>query len=149
MVENDIVWMSASEVTGGIRTGCFTAADVAEAMIERIQAVNPVINALVHCDPDRIRRDALALDARHAAGEPMGPLFGIPYTIKELTPVAGVPHTLGFEVFKDRIAGEDAIVVERMRAADGLYLGQTNISEAGYCAVSRNRLFGSARNPWN
>ncbi len=149
MVENDIVWMSASEVNGGIRAGRLTAADVAEAMIERIQAVNPVINALVHCDPDRIRRDTLALDARHAAGEPMGPLFGIPYTIKELTPVAGVPHTLGFEVFKDRIAGEDAIVVERMRAADGLYLGQTDISEAGYCAVSRNRLFGTTRNPWN
>ncbi len=116
-------------------------------MIGRIRAVNPAINALVHLDEDRIHREAAALDAKRASGRPLGALFGVPYTHKELTPVAGVPHTLGFAFLKDRLAQHDAIVVERMRAADGLYLGQTNSSEGGYSAISHNRLFGATRNP--
>lgn len=145
----DVVWASAVELTSWVRDGHVTVARVAEVMIERLHAVNPTINAVVHFDVDRIRRDARALDAKRAAGGPLGTLHGVPYTVKELTPVAGVPHTLGFELLKDNVARQDALVVQRMRAADGLYLGQTNAPEAGYCATTTNRLFGTTRNPWN
>ncbi len=146
----DVMWASAGEITNGVRAGHLTVARVAEVMIDRIQAVNPAINAIAHFDADRIRRDAQALDDKQATGVELGALFGVPYTIKELTPVAGVPHTLGgFAMLKDNIAQEDALLVQRMRAADGLYLGQTNSPEAGYCGVTTNRLFGATRNPWN
>jgi Asp-tRNA(Asn)/Glu-tRNA(Gln) amidotransferase A subunit family amidase len=146
---DDIIWAGSAELAAWLGDGRVTVAQIAEALIERIDAVNPTINALVHLDVDRIRRDAVALDAKRASGQPLGALFGIPYTHKELTPVAGVPHTLGFAFLKDRVASEDAIVVERMRAADGLYLGQTNSCEGGYSATTSNRLFGTTRNPWN
>ncbi|GLY16734.1 amidase family protein [Kineosporia sp. NBRC 101677] len=149
MDDTDIIWADAAELTAGARDGRLTVAQIAEAMIGRIRAVNPAINALVHFDEDRIHRDAAALDAKRASGRPLGAFFGVPYTHKELTPVAGVPHTLGFAFLKDCLAQHDAIVVERMRAADGLYLGQTNSSEGGYSAISHNRLFGATRNPWN
>ena len=145
----DVVWASAAELKGWLRDGHVSVVQVAEVMIERLGVVNPVVNAVVHVDVDRIRRDARDLDAKRAAAGPLGTLYGVPYTIKEITPVAGVPHTLGFELLKDRIARQDAIVVQRMRAADGLYLGQTNAPEAGYCATTTNRLFGTTRNPWN
>jgi Asp-tRNA(Asn)/Glu-tRNA(Gln) amidotransferase A subunit family amidase len=145
----DLVWASSADLTTWIRGGYVTVGQIAEAMIDRIDAVNPTINAVVHLDVERIRRDARALDAKRAAGDPLGLLHGIPYTIKESTPVAGVPQTLGFERLKGNVARQDAIVVRRMRAADGLYLGQTNAPEAGYCATTTNRLFGTTRNPWD
>lgn len=146
----DVIWASAADITGWVRAGHLTVAQVADVMIERIHAVNPTINAVVHLDVDRIRRDARALDDKRAAGGALGALFGVPYTVKELTPVAGVPHTLGgFSMLKDNVAQQDALLVQRMRTADGLYLGQTNTPEAGYCAVTSNELFGTTRNPWN
>jgi len=145
----DIVWASAADLMGWVHDGRVSVAQVAEVMIDRIHVVNPTINAVVHLDVDQIRRDARALDAKRAAGGPVGALHGVPYTVKELTPVAGVPHTLGFELLKDNVAHQDAMLVQRMRAADGLYLGQTNTPEAGYCATTANRLFGTTRNPWN
>ncbi len=145
----DVVWAGAAELTSWVRDGHVTVAQVAEVMIERLHAVNPTVNAVVHFDVDRIRRDARVLDAKRAAGGPLGALHGVPYTVKEVTPVAGVPHTLGFELLKDNVAEKDALVVQRMRAAGGLHLGQTNAPEAGYCATTTNRLFGTTRNPWN
>src|SRR5690606_16779757 len=134
---DDLMWASASDITGWIRAREVTAAHVAETMIERIQDVNPVINALVHVDEDRIRRDAAALDEKLATGADLGSLFGVPYIVKELTPVAWVPYTLvGFAMLKDNIAQDDALIVKRLLGADGLYLGQTISSEAGYCGIT-------------
>ena len=147
--EEDLVWATAADLLVWVREGRVTVVRVAEAMIERLHAVNPTINAVVHVDVDRIRRDARALDAERAAGGTLGALHGVPYTVKEITPVAGVPHTLGFELLRDVVAREDALVVQRMRAAGGLHLGQTNAPEAGYCATTTNRLFGTTRNPWD
>lgn len=148
--QTEIVWATSSELRGWIRDGHLTVVDVAEAMIDRIHGVNPVLNAIVHLDVERILRDARALDAKRASGGALGALHGVPYTIKEVTPVAGVPLTFGgFEALKDNIAQRDAIVVERMKSAEGLYLGQTNSPEAGYCGTTTNRLFGTTRNPWN
>ncbi|MBT0773499.1 amidase [Kineosporia sp. J2-2] len=149
MNDTEIVRAGVAELTGWIHEGRVNVAEIAEAVIARIEAVNPAVNAIVRLDADRVRRDARTLDALRASGATIGPLHGIPYTVKELTPVAGVPHTLGVEMLRGNVARDDAIVVRRLKAAGGLYLGQTNTAEFGYGPVTRNRLYGTTRNPWN
>lgn len=146
---NDIVWMSAQEMRTRIANKELSARDVAGAMVERIDAVNPKINAVINYDPDKILQDAQALDEKQARGEKLGPLHGIPYTIKDITAVKGLPLTLGIKALKDNVVDYDAPIVERMKDADGLFLGKTNTPEAAYCGRSSNHLFGVTRNPWN
>src|SRR5690606_14913165 len=83
-----------------------------------------------------------------AKGEPLGPLHGVPFTIKDLTAVKGRPLTFGMVPLKDNIAEADAVVVSRLKAAGGLFLGKTNTPESGYYGNTDNHLFGPTHNPW-
>lgn len=145
----ELQWMSASEMAQEIKTENLSAREVARGLIEAVERVNPKINAIIHWDPDQVLEDAQRLDDKQAREGISGPLHGVPYTIKDLTAVEGLPLTMGIRSLKDSIAPNDAPIVERMKAADGLFLGKTNTPEAGYCGKTTNHLFGATRNPWD
>ncbi|XBB67939.1 amidase family protein [Nocardioides sp. WV_118_6] len=145
---DEIGWLSATEIAAAVRSRRLRVADIAEAMIERVERINPAVNALVWFDPEQVRRDAAALDAAQDTGAATGPLHGVPFTIKDLTAVAGVPLTFGMKPLRDNIADHDAVIVERLTAAGGLFLGKTNTPESGYKGATDNHLFGATHNPW-
>lgn len=132
-----------------VRSRQISPVEIAEDHLARIEAVNPAINAFVHVDADKVRARARDLEAAVMRGDALGPLHGVPYAIKDITPVEGLPLTLGLLPFKDNVATFSAEIVKRIEAAGGLLLGKTNTPEAGYCGVTDNHLFGPTRNPWN
>lgn len=146
---NEIPWMPAHEMATLVQAGELSAREIAQAMVDRVEAVNPLINAIVYWDPEQVVRDAAKLDEAQAKGEAIGSLHGIPYTIKDLTSMEGLPLTNGIKALKDNIGIADAPIVERMKGSGGLFLGRTNTPEAGYCGKTTNHLFGATLNPWN
>jgi aspartyl-tRNA(Asn)/glutamyl-tRNA(Gln) amidotransferase subunit A len=146
---DELCWVSAAELAQRIHTSEVTPTDVAEQVVARIEAVNPEVNAFIHFDREKVLRDAEQLTEVQRRGEQLGPLHGVPYSIKDLTAVAGLPLTFGLAPLKDNIPEHDAAVVTRLREAGGLYLGKTNTIESGYhCGSTDNHLFGPTHNPW-
>ncbi|GAC85934.1 amidase [Gordonia paraffinivorans] len=148
MDADQYAWMSATEIAAKIAAGELTALEVAEAACARIEAINPLINAYVHYDREQVLADARELDAKQAAGEPLGPLHGVPFAIKCLTEVAGLPNTHSMTPFADEIGKEDAVVVARLKAAGGLFTGLTNAPEGGYYGGTDSHLYGPTHNPF-
>lgn len=146
---DELCWVPAAELARRIRSGEVTPTDVAEQLVPRIEAVNPGLNAFITFDRDQVLRDAAQLTEAQRRGEFTGPLHGVPYSIKDLTAVAGLPLTFGLAPLKDNMPPRDAAVARRMREAGGLFLGKTNTIESGYhCGSTDNHLFGPTRNPW-
>jgi Asp-tRNA(Asn)/Glu-tRNA(Gln) amidotransferase A subunit family amidase len=145
---DELCFRPAAELARDVRENRLSPVEIAEAFIDRVQRVNPQLNALVHFDPEQVRADALALERAQRGDLPLGPIHGVPFTIKDLTAVAGVPLTFGMTPLKDNIAEADATVVTRLRAAGGLFLGKTNTPESGYYGGTDNHLFGPTHNPW-
>jgi len=145
---SDIFFTSALDLSKAVREKRVSPTEIADTFLRRIEAVNPVINAYVYCDADAVRKRARELEKSAMKGAFHGPLHGVPYSIKDLTAVKGVPLTFGMVPFKDNIAREDAAIVRRMNAAGGLFLGMTNTPESGYKGVTDNHLFGPTQNPW-
>lgn len=146
--KTEIPWASASELVALTTTGQLKVADIAEALITHIEATNPEINAIVDFDPDQIRNDAQELDRKFAKKETVGPLFGVPFTIKDLTAVKGRKLTFGMSAMAENIADHDAVIFQRLKASGGLFLGKTNTPESGYYGGTDNHLYGPTHNPW-
>ena len=144
----EIAWASASELALAVRQRRLSPVEISDALLARVEAVNPGINAYVHVDADRVRRRARDLEAAVMRGDELGVLHGVPYSIKDLTAVAGLPLTFGLAPLRDQIASTSAVVVERLERAGGCLLGKTNTPEGGYYGVTDNHLFGPTRNPW-
>jgi Asp-tRNA(Asn)/Glu-tRNA(Gln) amidotransferase A subunit family amidase len=127
-----------------------SARELVTATLERIESVDPQINAFVAIDGESALTEATALDARIVAGETVGPLAGIPIGVKDLEDAAGFTTTQGSVVYADSPpAIADSPLVERLRAAGCIVVGKTNTPELGHKADTTNPLFGSTRNPWN
>ncbi len=148
MNTSDPGWMSATEMAAQVASKSLSPNEIAEEMIRRVDEINPAVNAIVHFDADQVRRDAAELTRAQASGEQLGPLHGVPFTIKDLTDVRGLPTTFGLKPMRDNIAERDAVIVTRLRQAGGLYLGKTNTPESGYYGGTDNHLFGPTHNPW-
>jgi aspartyl-tRNA(Asn)/glutamyl-tRNA(Gln) amidotransferase subunit A len=144
-----IEWASASELAREVSGRRLSPVEIAETLLARIEAVNGGINAFVHMNADLVRRRARELEAAVMRGEALGALHGVPYSIKDLTAVAGLPLTLGLVPFRDNVAHSSAVIVQRLEGAGGLLLGKTNTPEVGYYGATDNHLFGPTRNPWN
>lgn len=147
--EPDLTWLTATEIAHAVRTRRLRVIDVADHFIERIERLNPALNAFVVFDPAQVREDALRLDAAIEAGDDIGPLAGVPYSLKESTAARGLPHTGSMKTMEGHRAGHDAVVTQRLAAAGGLFMGKTNLPENGYYCGTENHLYGSTRNPWN
>jgi Asp-tRNA(Asn)/Glu-tRNA(Gln) amidotransferase A subunit family amidase len=144
-----LCWLPAAELAQQISADAVTPTDVAEQVVARIESINPGLNAFVTFDRDQVLQDAAQLTAAQGRGDELGPLHGVPYSIKDLTAVAGLPLTFGLEPLRDNIPEHDAAVVTWLREAGGLFLGKTNTLESGYhCGSTDNHLFGPTHNPW-
>lgn len=150
MSNNDeLCWMPAVELSTRIAAREISPLEVAEAVVRRIEWVDPQLNAFVHHDPDQIIRDAKVLTEALVGGDPISPLHGIPYSLKESCGAAGTPTTSGVVAQRGIVSERDEPVVARLKSSGSLFLGKTNVAEAGYKATSSNHLYGTTRNPWN
>jgi aspartyl-tRNA(Asn)/glutamyl-tRNA(Gln) amidotransferase subunit A len=138
--------LTAGEQARGIRDGDFSAEELTRSVLDRIEQVNPSINAFCTLN-ERALADARAADAALARGDAAGPLHGVPFSVKDLIPTANLRTTLGSTAYADWIPDQDDVSVERMRAAGAILRGKTNTRELGYGVVADNALFGPTRNP--
>jgi aspartyl-tRNA(Asn)/glutamyl-tRNA(Gln) amidotransferase subunit A len=145
----DLCFMPATDLAGAIRAKEISPVQAVEAVLDRIAAINPSINAIVTVTEELARTTARDVEKRITRGEPVGPLAGVPVTIKDLIMVKGVRTTWGSRIFERFIAPEDAPAVERLRAAGAVIVGMTNSPEFGYRATTDNPVFGETRNPWS
>jgi fatty acid amide hydrolase len=144
------LWQStASEWTERLARGEVSARESVDAQIARIEAVNPAINALVVDCFAQARREADAADARRARGERLGPLHGLPISIKECLALEGTAATGGLLARKHVIDRVDDPHVARMRAAGGIVLGKTNVPQLMAYLEGDNPVYGLTRNPWH
>ncbi|GAA1005760.1 amidase [Streptomyces thermogriseus] len=148
---DDALWtMTAGEQARAVRDGEVTAVELIDSHLERIAAVNPHVNAVTQLMADRAGEAAADLDRRRAAGEDPGPLAGVPFTVKETTPVEGVPTTLGVPRFRGLVAPADAPPVARLRAAGAVPIGHSNMPTLVLAGMhTRSELFGDTVNPWD
>ena len=120
------------------------------AHLARIQEANPRLNAIVTLLPEETLLGAAErADAAVAAGDPLGPLHGLPVAHKDLTLTRGIRTTFGSPIFADFVPEEDALIVERLRAAGAITIGKTNTPEFGAGSQTFNAVFGPTRNPWD
>jgi amidase len=140
---------SAGELAQAIATKQVSSAEVVEAHLARIEAVNAKVNAVVRVLADEARSAAAAADRQVAAGAPLGPLHGVPCTVKENIDMAGLPSTWGVPGLAEAVVPLDAPVVQRMRAAGAIPIGRTNLPDMGLRVHTDSSLHGLTRNPWN
>ncbi|MFB8414674.1 amidase [Streptomyces albidoflavus] len=150
-MQDDALWrMTAAAQAEAVRGGQVSAAELVDSHLARVEAVNPRVNAVTQLLADRAREKAARLDRGRAAGEELGPLAGVPFTVKETTPVGGVPTTFGVERFRDLVAEADAPPVARLRAAGAIPVGHGNIPTMILAGMhTRSELFGDTVNPWD
>ena len=145
----DVCFLPAIEIVRSIADRERSAAEVMEAHLARIEAVNPTLNAIVTLLPEEARRGAAAADAAVARGETLGPLHGLPVAHKDLTWTKGIRTTFGCRAFERFVPDEDALIVERLRAAGAITIGKTNTPELGAGSQTFNAVFGATRNPYD
>jgi aspartyl-tRNA(Asn)/glutamyl-tRNA(Gln) amidotransferase subunit A len=148
----------AEDATIGFTPARIMAADIAakrispveatEAILRRIDRLEPTLNAFAHLDREGALSAARAAETAIMQGAPLGPLHGVTVTVKDMMPVAGLPIGRGSHIFAGTIAPEDAPLVTRLRAAGAIVLGKTTTSEFGWSAVSHSPATGLTHNPW-
>ena len=144
----DLPWAQAHEIAEAVRSGRRTAASVIEATLGRIAAVDPRINAFTAVTAERARAEAAALARAIAAGAAPGPLAGVPFAVKNLFDIKGLPTLCGSKINRDRTpASRDALLVERLRAAGAILVGALGMGEYAYDFTGENAHDGAVRNP--
>ncbi len=145
----DLLTRPAHELARAVRRRELSPVTLVRAALEAIGAKNPSVNAFVAVRDREAIADAEALEQRLASGEDVGPLAGVPFGVKDLEDVAGLPTTFGSVPFRDYRPSCDSVQVARLRAAGAIVVGKTNTPEFGYTGLTKNLLFGVTRNPWN
>ena len=144
----DIIYFDATKLAKLIRTRELSPIEVMQAFLGRIEAVNPMINAIVTLADSALQaaRDA---EAAVMAGAELGPLHGVPFTSKDSIDTVGVLTQRGSPIFKGRVPDSDATSVARLKSAGAILLAKTNLPEFSYSTETDNLLTGRSNNPWN
>ncbi|HEY6565032.1 MAG TPA: amidase, partial [Pirellulaceae bacterium] len=143
-----ITQLTATELLHRIRNGDLSSAEVTEAFLDRAESLNPQLNAFLRIDRNALQ-DAEIVDHRRDEGLPVGPLAGLPIAVKDILCTRGQPTTCGSRMLEDFIPPYDAGVVEKLKAADAILVGKTNMDEFAMGSTTENSAFGPTRNPWN
>lgn len=146
---NDICRMDAVTLAQKIRSKELSPVEVTDAVLARMEKVNPLIGAFCTPTPDVARQQAKQVESAIVAGKSVGPLAGVPIGIKDLVETKGIKTTSGSIIYKDYIPTEDDVVVERLKNAGAIILGKTNVPELGFSGASYNMIFPPTKNPWN
>ena len=146
---NELCSKGAGELAGLIASGEATSAEVVEAYLDRIEEVNPDLNAVTVTLPDEARVAAAAVDRAVADGARLGPLAGVPFTVKENIDVAGSATTWGVAALAEQIASADAPMIARLREAGAIPLARTNLPDFAFRWDTASGRSGRTRNPWD
>ncbi|MBX6374630.1 MAG: amidase [Acetobacteraceae bacterium] len=146
---DDLTRLSATEAAAAIRARRLSPVELVEAVLAAAERSQPVLNAFVTIAAEQARAAARAAEDAVARGEPLGPLHGVPFSVKDLTNTAGLRTTMGSALFADNVPGEDAVPVARLRAAGAILIGKTTTPEFGHKPFTDSPLTGVTRNPWN
>ncbi len=140
---------SATELQQGLRQQAIRATEVIESCLHTIEQTNAKLQAFITVCADQALAEAQQIDAARSRGEPLGPLAGIPFAAKDLTPTAGVRTTLGSLLYQDWVPTQDELCIARLKQAGGILIGKTNTPEFGLGAHCTNPLFGPTANPYD
>ncbi len=149
VVGTDLTRQTASVLAGAIRTGEATAVEVTQAHLDRIAAVDSRVHAFLHIDTEAALETARTVDEKRSAGAPLGPLAGVPLALKDVLTMRGVPTTCGSRILEGWRPPYDSSVVERLRAADIVILGKTNMDEFAMGSSTEHSAYGPSHNPWD
>jgi aspartyl-tRNA(Asn)/glutamyl-tRNA(Gln) amidotransferase subunit A len=141
--------MSAAELVGSIARRDLSPVELVEYFLGRVSSIDPVVRSFVTLDHDSIRREAKQAEQRVSSGEPLGPLHGLPVSVKDLIVTKGIRTTRGSRMFEHDVPSFDAPVVARLKKAGAIVFGKTNTSEFGWKGATSNLIFPETRNPWN
>jgi amidase len=149
-VPSEIVMMDAGALAGAIRARKISCVEVMTAYLDHIDKLNPKVNAIVALQEraDLITQ-AREKDAAFARGEPVGPLHGFPFAVKDLTPVKGIRMTMGSPILKDNVPAADSAMVARVRNAGAIFIGKTNTPEFGLGSNTFNPVYGITGNAYD
>src|SRR2546428_13663155 len=148
MDATDLCFTPATELAAMIRRRTLSPVEIMDAVLARIEALNPRLNAYLTVDAERAREQAKAAEAAVMRGETLKPLHGLPVSIKDLEPSAGLRCTHGSKFFEHNMADVDGMVTGRVKAAGGIVLGKTNTSHYGHKDMCDNLIGPPCRNPW-
>ena len=147
--ENEICRMDAVTLAANIRAKKLSPTEVINAVLARMEKLEPHLHAFCTPTPDIARAQAKDVEKAIMGGQQLGPLAGVPVGIKDLVCTAGIRTVSGSIAYKEFVPDEDDIVVERLKAAGAVILGKTNVPEFGYSGVGHNAVFETTRSPWN
>jgi aspartyl-tRNA(Asn)/glutamyl-tRNA(Gln) amidotransferase subunit A len=145
----DLIRLTAERTAAAIASGEASAVEVAEAHLDRIAAIDEKVHAYLHIDREGALAQARSVDERRARGEELGPLAGVPLALKDIFTTEGVPTTVGSKILEGWIPPYDATVTKRLKAADVVILGKTNMDEFAMGSSTENSAFGPTGNPWD
>ncbi|MDF4253260.1 Asp-tRNA(Asn)/Glu-tRNA(Gln) amidotransferase subunit GatA [Streptomyces sp. WMMB303] len=145
----ELITLTAAELAARIASGEVTAVEATEAHLARIGAVDEKVNAFLHVDCEGALAQAREVDAKRERGEKLGPLAGVPLALKDLFTTEGVPTTAGSKILEGWIPPYDATVTKRLKDADVVILGKTNMDEFAMGSSTESSAYGPTANPWD
>src|SRR3954454_24348172 len=140
--------LSITEASELLRQKKISPVDLTNTCLDRIERLNPVLNAFITVTHESALAQARVAEAEIQRGEWRGPLHGIPIGLKDLIDTAGVRTTCGSALFAERVPAENAEVVQRVKRAGAVVLGKQNLQEFAYGGTSASSHYGAVRNPW-
>ena len=148
-MDAELSFASATEIAELVRSKKVAVPELTEMFFRRIDELNPKLNAYLALCPEQAMQQAKAAQDAVDRGSPLGPLHGVPISVKDLEMTKDIPTTLGSFLFRDRTPDADSVVVERVRQSGAIILGKTNTPEFGQSGSTENKLGDPCRNPWN
>ena len=146
---DELCTIDAVTMAAEIRARRLSPVEVTQAVLERMERLEPTLHAYCTPTPELAMETARRVEAAIAGGQQVGPLAGVPVAVKDLICTRGIRTVSGSRAYEDFVPDEDDVVVERLKAADAVILGKTNVPEFGYSGVGHNLVFPATRNPWN
>lgn len=145
----DLTRLSAAALSGLLSAGDVSSVDATRAHLDRIEAVDADVHAFLHVAGEKALATAAAIDARRASGERLSPLAGVPIAIKDVLATNDMPSTSGSKILEGWLPPYDATVVRKLREADLVPLGKTNMDEFAMGSSTEHSAYGPTRNPWD
>jgi aspartyl-tRNA(Asn)/glutamyl-tRNA(Gln) amidotransferase subunit A len=149
MSDQDLLFTPATDLAAAIRSKNISPVEVMDAVLDRVHALQPSLNAFITITDETAQKQAKEAEAAVMAGGDLGPLHGVPFTVKDLTFTKGVRTTMGSFIHADFVPDEDAVPVARLKDAGAILIGKTTTPEYGHGPITQSPLFGVTPSPWD